>query len=420
MHANIIMAHGAPLLSPSTRAPMTNWWENIRPNPFPWPSQSPPPIHHRSSSSYDETSISNPTASRCTVISLDSCSGNEPEDNHHMWSHLLLNGETPNSQDDAESFMEVLSSKKFSADEIEPTTCHTLMHPISQLNFLEIQLNNYNNNNNSNNIQEHHLAPSITNNNYMRSDTSHVKHKLNYPVSQLFPSNLLLGESTKSDNMSRYQNVNRVESVLDHPYFSQRNLSDQMPFGICLNKLDALELRTSEPYLKGSDLGGETKQGYQNSSMRGNGRCAGTNEGKRKRSEDSSGMHFRKTKNDSQMISSDKLLVPKAKMAEKISALQQLVSPFGKTDQASVLMETINCITILQKQVQLLTDPYLKSIVSKERNSWGETERKEKAEAKYDLRSKGLCLVPVSSIPQVHRESIRPDYWMPTLRGCFL
>ncbi|XP_042380708.1 transcription factor bHLH68-like [Zingiber officinale] len=407
MHANIIMAHGAPLLSPSTRAPTTNWWENMRPNPFPWPPQSPPPIHHLPSSSYDETSISNPTASRCTVLSLDSCSGDEPEDNHHMWSHLLLNGEAPNSQDDAESFMEVLSSKKFSADQFEPTTCHTLMHPSSQFNFLEIQLNSYKNNNISNHIQEHHLAPSMTNS-YMQSDTSHVKHKLNYPVSQLFPSNLLLGESTTS------------ESVLDHPCFSQRNLSDQMSFGGCLNKLDAMELRTSEPFFKGSDLGAETKQGYQNLSMRGNGRCAGTNQGKRKRYEDSSEMHFKKTKNDSQMISSNKLLVPKAKMAEKISALQQLVSPFGKTDQASVLMETINCITILQKQVQLLSDPYLKSTVSKERNSWGETERKEKAEAKYDLRSKGLCLVPVASIPQVHRESIRPDYWMPTLRGCFL
>lgn len=106
------------------------------------------------------------------------------------------NGEAPNSQDDAESFMEVLSSKKFSADQFEPTTCHTLMHPSSQLNFLEIQLNSYKNNDNSNNIQEHHLAPSMTNS-YMQSDTSHVKHKLNYPVSQLFPSNLLLGESTK-------------------------------------------------------------------------------------------------------------------------------------------------------------------------------------------------------------------------------
>ncbi|XP_042470534.1 transcription factor bHLH111-like isoform X2 [Zingiber officinale] len=367
MHANFIMAHGAPLLSPSATAPTTSWWENIHTNPLRWPPQSPPSVRlRRSSSSYDESSVSNAAASHCTALSMDSSSGGEPADNHHMWNHLLLNGgEASNCQDDAENFVEVLSSKKLSADQFDPASCHGLMHPSSQLNFLGMQSN-------SNNTE------------------------------------------------NRYQTIGRVESVLDHPWFSQRNLMDQMPFGGCLNKPDAMEFKTSEPYLKGSDLCGETKQGCQSSSMRGNGRCGGTAEGKRKRPEESSEKHFRKNKNNSQMIPSNKLQVPKAKVAEKISALQQHVSPFGKTDQASVLMETINCIRILQKQVQLLSDPYLKPSLNKERNCWGETERKEKAEARYDLRSKGLCLVPVSSIPQIHRESIRSDCWMPTLRGCFL
>ncbi|XP_042373885.1 transcription factor bHLH111-like [Zingiber officinale] len=422
MHANIIMAHGAPLLSPSATAPTTSWWENIHTNPLRWPPQSPPSVRlRRSSSSYDESSVSNAAASHCTALSMDSSSGGEPADNHHMWNHLLLNGgEASNCQDDAENFVEVLSSKKLSADQFDPASCHGLMHPSSQLNFLGMQ-SNINNTDNRwsiappNSHLDHHLAPSMFSA-YMQSDVSHVKHEFDRPVSPLFPNNELLLEK----NTKRYQTIGRVESVLDHPWFSQRNLMDQMPFGGCLNKPDAMEFKTSEPYLKGSDLCGETKQGCQSSSMRGNGRCGGTAEGKRKRPEESSEKHFRKNKNNSQMIPSNKLQVPKAKVAEKISALQQHVSPFGKTDQASVLMETINCIRILQKQVQLLSDPYLKPSLNKERNCWGETERKEKAEARYDLRSKGLCLVPVSSIPQIHRESIRSDCWMPTLRGCFL
>ncbi|KAI5077322.1 hypothetical protein GOP47_0007146 [Adiantum capillus-veneris] len=53
--------------------------------------------------------------------------------------------------------------------------------------------------------------------------------------------------------------------------------------------------------------------------------------------------------------------VRKEKLSERIATLQQLVSPFGKTDTASVLLEAIGYIKFLQEQVQALSSPYFKS-----------------------------------------------------------
>ncbi|EFH70480.1 predicted protein [Arabidopsis lyrata subsp. lyrata] len=52
--------------------------------------------------------------------------------------------------------------------------------------------------------------------------------------------------------------------------------------------------------------------------------------------------------------------VKKEKVGERITALQQLVSPYGKTDTASVLHETMGYIKFLQDQVQVLSTPYFK------------------------------------------------------------
>ncbi|CAL9206913.1 unnamed protein product, partial [Musa hybrid cultivar] len=53
--------------------------------------------------------------------------------------------------------------------------------------------------------------------------------------------------------------------------------------------------------------------------------------------------------------------VRKEKLGDRITALQQLVSPFGKTDTASVLQEAIEYIKFLHDQVRVLSAPYLKN-----------------------------------------------------------
>ncbi|XP_051133697.1 transcription factor bHLH112 isoform X2 [Andrographis paniculata] len=53
--------------------------------------------------------------------------------------------------------------------------------------------------------------------------------------------------------------------------------------------------------------------------------------------------------------------VRKEKMGDRITALQQLVSPFGKTDTASVLSEAIEYIKFLHDQISVLSTPYMKN-----------------------------------------------------------
>ncbi|KAJ6920744.1 transcription factor bHLH110-like isoform X2 [Populus alba x Populus x berolinensis] len=85
--------------------------------------------------------------------------------------------------------------------------------------------------------------------------------------------------------------------------------------------------------------------------------------------------------------------VRKEKLGDRIAALQQLVAPFGKTDTASVLMEAIGYIKFLQNQVEAS-------------NSGGE-------ESKRDLRSRGLCLVPLSCMSYVAPDGGGGGIWPP-------
>ncbi|XP_075655992.1 transcription factor bHLH110-like isoform X2 [Castanea sativa] len=71
------------------------------------------------------------------------------------------------------------------------------------------------------------------------------------------------------------------------------------------------------------------------------------------------------------------LKVRKEKLGDRIAALQRLVAPFGKTDTASVLTEAIGYIQFLHDQVQGLSD-------------------KDGTELERDLKSRGLCLLPLS------------------------
>nr|WDQ29612.1 transcription factor bHLH2 [Santalum album] len=142
------------------------------------------------------------------------------------------------------------------------------------------------------------------------------------------------------------------------------------------------------------------------------------NEVKKRRSNSNSSETLpKKQKHESSAVSSVKIMAPKVKLGDKISALQQIVSPFGKTDTASVLLEAIGYIRFLQEQVQLLSNPYMKTMPCKD--PWGALDRKEQGDAELDLQSRGLCLVPTSCTPQTYHENgVGSDYWTPTYRGC--
>ncbi|VVA30763.1 PREDICTED: mRNAion factor [Prunus dulcis] len=107
--------------------------------------------------------------------------------------------------------------------------------------------------------------------------------------------------------------------------------------------------------------------------------------------------------------------VRKEKLGDRITALQQLVSPFGKTDTASVLHEAIEYIKFLHEQV--LSTPYMKNGAPMQHQQGSDHKMKEAEGAKHDLKSRGLCLVPISSTFPVANETT--DFWTPTFGATF-
>lgn len=113
--------------------------------------------------------------------------------------------------------------------------------------------------------------------------------------------------------------------------------------------------------------------------------------------------------------------VRKEKLGDRITALQQLVSPFGKTDTASVLHEAIEYIKFLHDQVNVLSTPYMKQGQGAPNNiqhQQGIDNSKDLEGSKQDLRSRGLCLVPISSTFPVANHTTA-DFWTPTFGGTF-
>ncbi|KAK6932428.1 hypothetical protein RJ641_002052 [Dillenia turbinata] len=110
--------------------------------------------------------------------------------------------------------------------------------------------------------------------------------------------------------------------------------------------------------------------------------------------------------------------VRKEKLGDRITALQQLVSPFGKTDTASVLHEAIEYIKFLHDQVNALSTPYMKNGTTQHRDQQALDKLKHAEGSEKDLRSRGLCLVPISSTYPVANETTA-DFWTPTFGGTF-
>ncbi|XP_022981826.1 transcription factor bHLH110-like isoform X3 [Cucurbita maxima] len=95
--------------------------------------------------------------------------------------------------------------------------------------------------------------------------------------------------------------------------------------------------------------------------------------------------------------------VRKEKLGDRIAALQQLVAPFGKTDTASVLMEAIGYIKFLQNQVETLSVPYMKPSCNRTTRPTyrSSVEGGHEGQLDRDLRSRGLCLVPLGCLSYV-------------------
>ncbi|CAD5172694.1 unnamed protein product [Musa acuminata subsp. malaccensis] len=128
------------------------------------------------------------------------------------------------------------------------------------------------------------------------------------------------------------------------------------------------------------------------------------------------------------------LKVRKEKLGDRISALHQLVSPFGKTDTASVLLEAIGYIRFLHSQIEALSSPYLRSgsrnttlSVSIQHGPFlhssqcylpslkchlphDHLHQQDADDEPKNLRSRGLCLVPVSFILDVGNHN-GADFW---------
>ncbi|XP_077231120.1 uncharacterized protein LOC143864143 isoform X2 [Tasmannia lanceolata] len=94
------------------------------------------------------------------------------------------------------------------------------------------------------------------------------------------------------------------------------------------------------------------------------------------------------------------------KMSKKPKSEPSATGPF-KTDTASVLHEAMGYIRFLHDQVQVLSSPYLQRLPS----SASLPEAGEE-ESRYDLSSRGLCLVPVACTVHVANTN-GADFWSP-------
>ncbi|KAG9442431.1 hypothetical protein H6P81_018285 [Aristolochia fimbriata] len=431
-----------------------NWWE-LHSSPLPsWSTSSNHPWQPRnvnppSNSSCEEDMISISTsftnASNHSGLSDDSPRDlaeptsaatadlpGEPSSENHLWSQVLLGIGTSRvdprngSQDDTDNFLAALTSKTLTTEVtmFEPPCSdhYTTKKPDHTWEFSSMTYD-------AATSMEHETQYMVNN---LKQEQPLYNHGsfANGSSSSYFqcyghnnvPSSSSLARPASGAGLGYSHHMGSAHGLSDVPWSQTRQFADLISFGAagCLNNNKPLmELQSSSSKINGikGSVPAETnkKQGHEITlQTRGNGRGTGNqSEGKKKRTEDNSETLFKKPKNEGSTASSPKVQAPKVKLGDRITALQQIVSPFGKTDTASVLLEAIGYIKFLQEQVQLLSNPYLKTGASKDHTSWGALERDHNSEGMLDLRSRGLCLVPISfSVPA----SLQLCFCMPTVR----
>ncbi|KAJ4916961.1 basic helix-loop-helix (bHLH) DNA-binding superfamily protein [Raphanus sativus] len=230
-----------------------------------------------------------------------------------------------------------------------------------------------------------------------------------------------------SDDVSMYRQELEVKNEEDLCYNNGLNGGASLFHDAIESSRSFLDIRLSRPLtdinpsfkpsFKALSLSEFSKKEHQTASLA-TVRLGSTNAGKKKRCDEISDEVSKKAKcgRDS-TLSPDKDL-PKAKLRDKITTLQQIVSPFGKTDTASVLQEAITYINFYQEQVKLLSTPYMKN--SSIKDPWGGWDREEhnkRGPKHLDLKSRGLCLVPISCTPVAYHDNSATDYWSPSYRG---
>ncbi|GMP92607.1 hypothetical protein CsSME_00042762 [Camellia sinensis var. sinensis] len=428
---------------------LSSWSSNTNTNNNnPWQPQNP----NSNSSGEEDVSISTSftNASNQSSLSVDlessrhiveSASANEligkTASDNQLWSHVLLSignsGELNNTQEIGHN--NILSSKGLSTGMMFEPACDYLKkmdnsweftNPQSVINNFEKHFNGFN----EGLIESERLnklPSSLVNNWSIAPPDSEINSSIYRFSAQ---PDICHSKQSVSNPTTFSGSINRNSDV---PCNGTRSFGDAMSSNSFLSK-PIVGVHASKPSLRSLSLSDCKKQGIQASShptisttshtvTRSNGRGGQgiASEGKKKRSEDNSETPTKKPKHDtSSTLSSSKMQVTKVKLGDKITALQQIVSPFGKTDTASVLGEAIGYIKFLQEQVQmqLLSNPYMKSNVNK-MEPWGGLDRNERGgDVKVDLKSRGLCLVPISCTPQVCRDNTGSDYWTPTYRGC--
>ncbi|KAJ1280580.1 hypothetical protein BS78_04G243500 [Paspalum vaginatum] len=137
--------------------------------------------------------------------------------------------------------------------------------------------------------------------------------------------------------------------------FAMRSLPDLGSFGGYRSTTPESTTSSVQPYARSSNLSDSSniRQEQDIVSARSNSSGSGAANDRKKRPSEERASTGKKSKQDGSKASPPKQQVPKVKIGEKITALQQIVSPFGKTDTASVLFETIKYIKFLHEQVQV-------------------------------------------------------------------